>query len=67
MEHRGAVQTVAQEIEHLTRMHILYGLESTLCFEQQKDKITDIIISNRINPKSDLDTVSRNLYRRYFG
>ena len=57
---------LAGEIERLAKMHILYGLDRTPQFTEQKDKISKLILAQKINVRSELDPISRNLYGRYF-
>lgn len=66
MERSMVLDHLAGEIERLARMHILYGLYRTPQFAEQKDKISTLILSQRINVRSELDPISRNLYGRYF-
>ena len=57
---------LAGEIERLAKMPILYGLDRTPQFTEQKDKISKLILAQKINVRSELDPISRNLYGRYF-
>ena len=57
---------LAGEIERLAKMHILYGIDRTPQFTEQKDKISKLILAQKINVRSELDPISRNLYGRYF-
>lgn len=66
MERENRIQELSTEIERLARMHILYGLEQTSSFRSQKERVKALAASNKINVRTDLDPVSRNLYRRYF-
>ncbi len=66
MERSNYLDLLAGEIELLAKMHILYGLDRSPQFEAQKEKISRLILSHRINVRSELDPVSRNLYCRYF-
>ncbi len=66
MERTIYLNQLAGEIERLAKMHILYGLDRTPQFEAQKDKIEQLILSHRINVRTELDPVSKNLYCRYF-
>ncbi len=67
MDHELAVRVLHTEIENLTRLHIQYGLHTTEGFAAQKRTIEKLIQENRINLKMELDPLSLNLYRRYFG
>ncbi len=67
MERELAIRTLHSEIETLTRLHIQHGLHDTDGFAAQKRNIEKLIQDNRINLKVDLDPLSLNLYRRYFG
>ena len=66
MQRNVYLDQLAGEIERLAKMHILYGLDRTPQFEEQKDKISKMILSQRISVRSELDPISRNLYGRYF-
>ena len=66
MERNSIIQDLHRQIETLTRLHIQHGLEKTEHFQNQKDSITEYISKNGIDVRSELDPVSRNLYRRYF-
>ena len=66
MERSMVLDQLSGEIERLARMHILYGLDRTPQFSEQKDRISKLILSQRINVRSELDPISRNLYGRYF-
>jgi hypothetical protein len=59
-------QRLADEVLLLSRLHITYGLMNEPCFADQKQKIADMIASDGINVKQDLDPLTLNLYRRYF-
>lgn len=67
MDMQRAGQSLSREIELLSRLHITYGLMNSPCFTEQKEKIARMIRSGRIDVKRDLDPISLNLYRRYFG
>ena len=66
MERNIVLNQLAGEIERLAKMHILYGLDRTAQFEAQKERIEQFILSQRINVRTELDPISRNLYGRYF-
>ncbi len=66
MQRNVYLDQLAGEIERLAKMHILYGLDRTQQFAEQKDKISKLILSHRINVRAELDPISRNLYSRYF-
>ena len=59
-------QRLADEILLLSGLHITYGLMNEPRFAEQKQKIADMIASDGINVKQDLDPLTLNLYRRYF-
>ena len=67
MERANAIQRLHSEIETLTRLHIQYGLHQTKGFLTQMQKIEELIVEHDINLKQELDPISLNLYRRYFG
>ena len=67
MKRQEIIQQAGREIELLSRLHIIYGLKDEPCFAAQKKKIVDLITDGNINVKRDLDPLSVNLYRRYFG
>ncbi len=64
---REILQQTVEEIELLSKMHLMYGLKDEPCFAAQKKKIADLIADGRINVRRELDPVSRNLFHRYFG
>ena len=66
MQRNVYLDQLAGEIERLAKMHILYGLDRTPQFTEQKDKISKLILAQKINVRSELDPISRNLYGRYF-
>jgi hypothetical protein len=66
MDRNLTVHQLADEIEQLAKMHILYGLDRTPQFAMQKERISQLILSQRIHVRTELDPVSRNLYGRYF-
>ena len=66
MQRNVYLDQLAGEIERLAKMHILYCLDRTPQFEEQKDKISKLILAQKINVRSELDPISRNLYGRYF-
>ena len=61
-----ALKRISNEIEYLTKMHIIYGLENSSRFEKQKNDIARLIRDFSVDPNKDFDPVTRNLYRRYF-
>ena len=67
MDHELAIQSLHSEIETLTRLHIQHGLHQTVGFRKQKQRIEKLIEEHEINLKQELDPVTLNLYRRYFG
>lgn len=66
MERERIIQDLHGQIETLTRLHIQHGLDKTEHFQTHKDSISDFINKHGIDVRSELDPVSRNLYRRYF-
>ena len=67
MERESIIQDLHGQIETLTRLHIQYGLDKTEHFQNHKAAITEYVSQHDIDVRSELDPVSRNLYRRYFG
>ncbi len=67
MDREYRIRQVSEEIERLAKMHILYRIEQTPIFQSQKERVKALISSNQINVRTDLDPVSRNLFRRYLG
>ena len=67
MDRAYRIQQLSEEIERLAKMHILYRIEQTQTFQRQKERVKALASSNQINVRTDLDPVSRNLYRRYLG
>ena len=66
MDSQIKAQRLADEVLLLSRLHITYGLMNEPSFAEQKQKIADMIASDGINVKQDLDPLTLNLYRRYF-
>ena len=66
MERKSIIQDLHGQIETLTRLHIQHGLHKTEHFQSRKDSISVFINKHDIDVRSELDPVSRNLYRRYF-
>ena len=67
MNREHIIENLNGQIETLTRLHIQHGLEKTEHFQAQKDTISDYVNKHGIDVRNELDPVSRNLYRRYFG
>ena len=67
MDRSTVIKNVTEEIERLTTIHILYGLDQTAVFQKQKEYVSALISDYKINIKAELDPVTRNLYRRYMG
>lgn len=67
MERERIIQGLNQEIESLARLHIQHRLDNTEGFRQQKASIERYIAEYRIDLRRELDPLSLNLYRRYFG
>ncbi len=66
-DHENAIRSLHSEIETLAKLHIQHGLHKTAGFSRQKRKIEALIEENEINLKQELDPLTLNLYRRYFG
>ncbi len=66
MERDRIIQDLHGQIETLTRLHIQHGLEKTEHCKRKKKSISDFVSEHDIDVRSELDPVSRNLYRRYF-
>jgi hypothetical protein len=67
MERREIIQVLSRELESLTRLHIQYGLHNTEGFQRQKTSIARMIDENKIDTRRELDPLTLNQYRRYFG
>ena len=67
MERREIIKVLSRELESLTRLHVQYGLYNTEGFQTQKSSIARYIDENGIDIRSELDPLSLNQYRRYFG
>lgn len=67
MNRERIIENLNGQIETLTRLHIQHGLEKTEHFQAQKDTISNYVNEHGIDVRNELDPVSRNLYRRYFG
>ena len=67
MSRENIIQDLHGQIETLTRLHIQYGLDKTEHFQNHKDSISEYVSKHDIDVRNELDPVSRNLYRRYFG
>ena len=65
MDRTAAIQNVSEEIDRLAKMHILYGLERTALFQNQKERVIGLVSDYKINVRTELDPITRNLYRRY--
>ena len=63
MARTAAIQNASEEIERLAKMHILYGLERTEMFQ----RVIGLVSDHKINVRTELDPITRNLYRRYLG
>ena len=66
MDRSILLRDIQHEIAHLAALHIIYGLSNTPGFQRQKDLVSDLILKNKINVRTELDPISRNLYRRYY-
>ena len=66
MEREIIIRDLHGQIETLTRLHIQHGLHLTEHFRNRKDSISEFITKHDIDVRTELDPVSRNLYRRYF-
>ena len=60
------LRAFSDEVELLAKMHIIYGLEKTQIFEMKKKQIVRMLQEQKINVRTDLDPLTRNLYHRYF-
>ncbi len=67
MNRSEVILDLTEEIETLTRLHIQHGLQKTEGFQKQKDSIETYIQEHKIDLRQELDPLSWNLYRRYFG
>lgn len=67
MKREFIIENLSGQIENLARLHIQHRLEKTEHFQAQKDTISDYVSEHDIDVRNELDPVSRNLYRRYFG
>lgn len=67
MERERLLADLHGQIETLAMLHIRHRLENTESFLKQKAKITHFVQIHSIDVRSELDPVSRLLYRRYFG
>ena len=47
--------------------HILCGLERRAMYQNQKERIIGLVLDHKINVRTELDPITRNLYRRYLG
>ena len=57
---------LTSEIQQLAKMHIIYRMETTPRFTEQKNYIMSIILSAGINTRKELDPVTFTLFHRYF-
>ena len=62
----AVLRDFTEEIEVLAKLHILYRMEKTEAFEKKKMQIIDMIQIHRINVRTELDPLTKNLYQRYF-
>lgn len=67
MDRQTVIRNLSSEIETLTRLHIQHGLHRTKGFDKQKSNIEKLIRDNEVDLKRELDPLTHNLYRRYFG
>ncbi len=67
MERDRIIQGLNRELESLARLHIQHRLDHTEGFRQQKASIERYVAENRIDLRRELDPLTFNLYRRYFG
>ncbi len=61
------VLRISDDIEFLTKLHILYGLYNSDVFLQKKRIIQEMIKEKHINWRKDFNLDTQRLYRRYFG
>ena len=62
----ATLQELSNRIMNLTAMHIIYGMDRTPGFMQQKTEIDAFIQKNKVDIKKEMDPLTRNLYHRYF-
>lgn len=67
MNRSEVILDLTEEIETLTRLHIQHGLHDTEGFQKQKESIETYVKEHKIDLREELDPLSWNLYRRYFG
>ena len=67
MERQAMIRDLTAEIETLARLHVQHGLHHTEGFVRQKDNIQRLIREHEVVLKKELDPLTLNLYRRYFG
>lgn len=66
MNRDQALQTITDDIESLTKLHILYGIQDSPQFASIKNRITKTIQHQKISVRADLSPMTLSLYRRYF-
>ena len=66
MSRSKMIADLSEKIEHLASMHIVYRLENTDHFTQQKIEISHTIKENQVQVQKELDPLTRHLYNRYF-
>ncbi len=66
MERENIIQDLSGQIQTLAKLHIQHRLDHTEHFQTQKENIAAYIHQHEIDVRSELDPMSRNLYRRYF-
>lgn len=67
MERENLLRDLDEQISSLTRLHILHGLHETDGFNRQRQHIRQMVEENDVDVRTELDPLSFNLYRRYFG
>ena len=65
MDRETPILRLPYEIELLARLHLIYGLLFTPAFHAQKEKVVRIVTDYRINFNTEIDPISKILYRRY--
>lgn len=67
MDRENLLRDLDEQIASLTRLHILHGLHKTDGFDRQRQQILRLVKENDVDVRTELDPLSFNLYRRYFG
>jgi len=67
MERERILRELDDQITNLARLHILHGLHRTEAFNDHRQRIQRFVRENGIDVRTELNPLSFNLYRRYFG